>query len=281
MSTAVLIFGDSPFSESVAQKATAKGATVYYATPIAPPSFKNITVLTTSFKSHDSINQAFATVFDSKHTRVSVVTAFTPPPPSAGIPGADQAALDAVVDPVIRVTKVALWYARRYENIAKRLVFLAVDGQDPMTKAARGSVLGLWRSQLERLEVIGVLSDFVEAQDLSDTNAPVAADTIVRAATDASLKTDNVWTVRGGVVEQKNKEVGMVLGSQYTLLQTRFKSILRSQERVARLRAFSDTKGSTFPYIFFFAPVKLLVWLLAILRKVSNNGAPVAKKLKQ
>lgn len=86
-------------------------------------------MLTTSFKSHDSINQAFATVFDAKHTRISVVAAFTPPPPAAGIPGVDQSALDAVVDPTIRVTKVALWYFRRYDKIARRQIFLGVDGE--------------------------------------------------------------------------------------------------------------------------------------------------------
>ncbi|WOO82528.1 uncharacterized protein LOC62_04G006013 [Vanrija pseudolonga] len=281
MSTAVLIFGDSPFSESVAQKATAKGATVYYATPVAPASFKNITVLTTSFKSHDSINQAFATVFDAKHTRISIVAAFVPPPPSPGIPGADQAALDAVVDPLIRATKVALWYFRRYDKIARRQVFLGIDGKDPMTKAARGSVLGLFRSQLERFEVIDVLSDFVEVEDLSQTNAQVAADTVVRAATDSSLKDAHVWTVRGGVATQKNREVGMVLGSQYTLLQARFKRILRSQERITRLKNLSEGKGASFPYILFFAPIRLLVWLVSVIHGVGNNKAPVARKLKQ
>lgn len=150
-----------------------------------------------------------------------------------------------------------------------------------MTKATRGSILGLFRSQLERFEVINVLSDFVEIEDLSSTNAQVGADTVVRAATDSSLTAAHVWTVRGGVATQKNREVGMVLGSQYTLLQARFKRIMRSQERIARLKYLSEGKGSTFPYILFFAPIRLLVWIVSLIHSVGNNKAPVAKKLKQ
>jgi hypothetical protein len=79
--------------------------------------------------SHDSILGAFETTLAAYGRINAILSAFVPQPGAKdAIPGADQTALRTALDPSIRVTKIALYYARRTVG-DKAIAWLAISGE--------------------------------------------------------------------------------------------------------------------------------------------------------
>ena len=82
---------------------------------------------------HDSFVAAFEATLSKYGHITAVIGAFVPQPAAPGaIYGTDQTALRTALDPSVRLTKVALHYARRQKG-GLTIVWLALTGKYSLT----------------------------------------------------------------------------------------------------------------------------------------------------
>lgn len=90
-----------------------------------------IRTITLDPASHELFVSAFDTTLAAYGRINAVIAAFVPQPAAKGaIPGADQTALRTALDPSVRVTKVALFHARR-KTVEMTVTWLALSGEYP------------------------------------------------------------------------------------------------------------------------------------------------------